>query len=87
MIERKDFFKSLTPDEIEKAFKMAETARLKYSKDEYVPTDEWTNNFPMLRDDIECHIENLSNLVDEEEIYTLRRMIFISIRQHLGSKL
>ncbi|MDB4330399.1 hypothetical protein N9948_01615 [bacterium] len=87
MIDRKEFLKQLSPKEIEEAFKMAEEARLTFSDKEYVPTDDWTDQFPMLRDDIDCHIECLSNLTDKEEIYTLRRMIFISIRQHLGNNL
>ena len=50
-------------------------------------TDEWTDEFPELRDDIDCHIDQLSDLTCKEEKYGLRRMIFISIRDKLNDKL
>ena len=49
-------------------------------------TDEWTDKFPELRDDIDIHIDQLVDMSDLDK-YQLRRMIFISIKQHLEDRL
>jgi len=49
------------------------------------PIDDWssTHHADLVRD-IECHIKQLGGNLSEDEIYTLRRMLMISIRQHIG---
>ncbi len=57
---------------------------MKSEEKEYIPIDDWTETkFPILKEDIECH---LSQYVEADEVYDLRRLIFISLRQELEQK-
>ena len=50
-----------------------------------VPIDQWSEeNYPKLVRDIECHIKQLAT-TNPDEVYTLRRMIMTSIRQHTSN--
>jgi len=51
------------------------------SQEGFLTTDDWSEkHHPELIKDIECHIENY--IKDKDDVYNLRRMIFISMRQH-----
>ena len=52
---------------------------------EVLPIDDWTEKyFNDLKEQIECHIEVYAEY--NADIYTLRRLFFISLRQDLEEK-
>lgn len=46
--------------------------------EDYIPIDDWSEQFPELLDAIECHIKNY---VKDEDVYPLRRLIFTTLRE------